>query len=118
MARLSNKVRVQEKEISNLLETSLSATETEVLPEEEVLTDSTNKHQIILFNDPHNTFDYVIECLVEVCEHGPEQAEQCTFLVHYKGKCDVKRGDLKDLEPRCKELLRRGLTAEIQDVDA
>ena len=42
-----------------------------------------------------------------------KQAEQCTVLVHYKGKCDVKRGVVKDLEPKCKELLRRGLTAEI-----
>ncbi|MAX80656.1 MAG: hypothetical protein CL843_10840 [Crocinitomicaceae bacterium] len=96
------------------------ATSTEVLPEEEVsvLTDSENKYQIILFNDEFNTFDYVIECLIEVCEHHPEQAEQCTYLVHYKGKCDVKRGALSDLEPRCKELLRRGLTAEIQDTNA
>lgn len=94
--------------------------ETEVLPEEEVdvLTNSENKHQIILFNDEYNTFDYVIECLIEVCEHAPEQAEQCTFLVHYKGKCDVKNGPLSDLEPRCKELLRRGLTAEIRERNA
>ena len=118
MAKLLTKMRAKESALRNLLETSLFATETEVLPEEEVLTDSTNKHQIILFNDEYNTFDYVIDCLIEVCEHAPEQAEQCTYLVHYKGKCDVKRGDLSDLEPRCKELLRRGLTAEIQDVDA
>jgi len=93
--------------------------EVEVAPEEEVevIEQKDNFHQIILFNDEVNTFDFVIECLIEVCEHAPEQAEQCTFLVHHKGKCEVKTGPITDLKPRCKELLRRGLTAEIQAKD-
>ncbi len=117
MVKLLSEMKIDERE-ELLQHPSFQATETEVLPEVDVLTDSANKHQIILFNDEHNTFDFVIECLIEVCEHAPEQAEQCTYLVHYKGKCDVKRGALSDLEPRCKELLRRGLTAEIQDINA
>lgn len=79
----------------------------------DVLLETENEKRIILFNDDVNTFDFVIQCLMEVCDHEPEQAEQCTVLVHYKGKCDVKRGTVNELEPRCKELLRRGLTAEI-----
>lgn len=71
------------------------------------------KHQIILHNDDVNTFDWVIESLVEICEHNAIQAEQCATIVHYKGKCDVKSGDLKDLKPRCEALLDRGLSAEI-----
>jgi len=71
------------------------------------------KHEIVLWNDDVNTFDFVIMSLMEVCDHYPEQAEQCTLLVHYKGKCAVKSGPIADLKPRCSELLRRGLSAEI-----
>ncbi len=79
----------------------------------DLLTQETNKHEIILYNDDVNTFDYVIDSLIEVCEHTPVQAEQCTVLVHYKGKCAVKTGAYKDLEPKCVKLLNLGLSAEI-----
>ncbi len=71
-------------------------------------------NQIVLFNDDVNTFDHVIDTLISVCDHEPLQAEQCAMLVHYKGKCSVKTGDYKDLEPRCTALLDAGLSAEIQ----
>ena len=58
-------------------------------------------NEIVLFNDDVNTFDHVIETLVDVCNHTFEQAEQCSILVHYKGKCTVKTGAYNDLEPRC-----------------
>ena len=82
---------------------------------EEVLTETKeNKlHEIILYNDDHNTFDHVIETLIAVCEHTPEQAEQCSLLVHYKGKCAVKTGTYKELKPRCTRLLEADLNAEI-----
>jgi ATP-dependent Clp protease adaptor protein ClpS len=73
----------------------------------------TNLNEIVLFNDEVNTFDFVIDCLIEVCDHTLEQAEQCTLLVHYKGKCTVKTGEYNDLKPRCSQLLNRGLSAEI-----
>lgn len=79
----------------------------------DILIQETPKHEIILHNDDVNTFDFVIESLINVCEHTPEQAEQCTLLVHYKGKCSVKSGEYKDLEPRCSKLLDLGLSAEI-----
>jgi len=79
----------------------------------DVLTQETPKHEIVLYNDDVNTFDFVIDSLVKVCEHTLEQAEQCTVLVHYKGKCTVKTGEYKDLEPRCSKLLQLGLSAEI-----
>ena len=60
-----------------------------------------------------NTFDFVIDSLISVCDHTLEQAEQCTILVHYKGKCTVKSGEFKDLEPRCSKLLQLGLSAEL-----
>ncbi|MAT90754.1 MAG: hypothetical protein CMC35_08670 [Flavobacteriaceae bacterium] len=72
------------------------------------------ENQIVLFNDDVNTFDYVINTLIMACDHTPEQAEQCSIIVHYKGKCTVKTGPYDDLEPRCSMLLDAGLTAEIQ----
>ena len=71
------------------------------------------QHEIILFNDDIHTFEFVIESLIDVCEHSPEQAEQCTYLVHYKGKCSVKSGEYDELKPRCTRLLNLGLSAEI-----
>ena len=70
-------------------------------------------NEIVLFNADVNTFDHVIETLVDVCNHTFEQAEQCSILVHYKGKCTVKTGAYDDLEPRCSKLLQAGLSAEI-----
>ena len=80
---------------------------------EEVKTVTGKTYEIILYNDDFNTFDFVIETLIEVCGHERTQAEQCTFLVHYKGKCSVKKGDYDSLKPICSALLNRGLTAEI-----
>ena len=76
----------------------------------------TNKgaeHQIILYNDDFNTFDHVIETLIDVCNHTPLQAEQCTLIVHYKGKCSVKSGTLIDLKVRLRKLIDAKLSAEI-----
>ena len=72
------------------------------------------KNSLILHNDEVNTFDFVIESLIEVCKHTTEQAEQCTYLVHYKGKCDVKSGSFDFLRPMRTALVDRGLNATIE----
>lgn len=74
---------------------------------------SEKQRYLILHNDEVHTFDYVIETLIKVCEMEPIQAEQCTFLVHYKGKCDVKKGDYGFLKPYRKGLIDKGLEATI-----
>jgi ATP-dependent Clp protease adaptor protein ClpS len=79
----------------------------------EVLDQEAHKYEIVLHNDDVNTFDFVIESLISVCEHTLEQAEQCALLVHYKGKCAVKTGEYDYLKPRCSKLLSLGLSAEI-----
>lgn len=71
------------------------------------------QNEIVLFNDDVNTFDHVIETLISVCDHTPEQAEQCSLIVHYNGKCTVKTGEYADLKPRCSKLLQAGLSAEL-----
>jgi ATP-dependent Clp protease adaptor protein ClpS len=72
-----------------------------------------NENQIVLYNDEVNTFDHVINTLIHACEHTPEQAEQCSLIVHYNGKCTVKTGSYDELEPRCSMLLSAGLSAEV-----
>jgi ATP-dependent Clp protease adaptor protein ClpS len=84
-------------------------------PEEEVLTDENLEWKLILFNDDVNTFDYVINCLIEICGHTTEQAEQLTLMVHYKGKAVVKTGSEEELLPMCNSLCERGLSAEMSD---
>jgi ATP-dependent Clp protease adaptor protein ClpS len=68
---------------------------------------------LILHNDDVHSFDYVISSLIEVCEMEATQAEQCTYLVHYKGKCDVKKGSFGILKPFREGLIERGLNATI-----
>ena len=72
-----------------------------------------NGYKVVLYNDDVNTFDHVIETLIRVCDHTPEQAEQCALIVHYKGKCTVKTGLIVELTPQCLQLLDAGLSAEI-----
>ncbi len=74
-----------------------------------------NTKALVLYNDDVNSFDFVIEALVKVCKHEIIQAEQCTYLVHYKGKCAVKNGSFKELKPYCEALLERGLSAVIEN---
>lgn len=68
---------------------------------------------LTLHNDDVHSFDYVIDALVDICDHGFEQATQCTFLVHYKGKCDVKKGGFATLKPLKDALIERELNATI-----
>jgi len=79
----------------------------------DVLVEDEEKRLLVLYNDEVNTFDFVIESLIDICHHTVIQAEQCTWLVHFKGKCDVKNGSYDFLEPMCTALLERGLSAEI-----
>ncbi|MGH1385861.1 ATP-dependent Clp protease adaptor ClpS [Kordia sp.] len=83
--------------------------------QEELLTleDIQKNNEIVLYNDDVNTFDHVINTLIYACDHTAEQAEQCSIIVHYKGKCTVKTGEYNDLKPRCSKLLEAGLSAEI-----
>ena len=69
---------------------------------------------LILYNDDENTFDFVIEALVEICKHDVIQAEQCTFIIHYNGQCTVKSDSFANLKPMKDALVDRGLSAVIK----
>ena len=88
---------------------TLTETLEEVLVEEAVGVNN----EIVLYNDDVNTFDHVISTLVRVCGHTPIQAEQCSLIVHFNGKCTVKTGEYDKLKVQCTRLLEAGLTAEI-----
>jgi len=86
-------------------------------PQKEIHEENEQHHKkdrfLVLHNDDYHTFDYVIDALVEICEHDMQQAEQCTLLIHYKGKCDVKKGSFSYLRPLKKALVQKELKATI-----
>jgi ATP-dependent Clp protease adaptor protein ClpS len=72
-------------------------------------------YKLVVFNDDYNTFDHVIETLMKVCGHSPEQAEQCTFIIHFKGKCTVKTGEWENLAKMRDQICDAGISAEVTD---
>ena len=72
------------------------------------------EYAIVVYNDDVNTFDHVIDVFVKYCEHDKIQAEQCAHIIHYKGKCAVKNGSVKELKPVCESLLDEQLSAKIE----
>ena len=87
-------------------------TDTEI--ESDLLTLTEDPCNLIVWNDEVNTFEWVIETLVEVCGHSYEQAEQCSYIIHYHGKYAVKKGTYDDLKPFCDAITERGINATIE----
>jgi ATP-dependent Clp protease adaptor protein ClpS len=83
---------------------------------EDILTDIESPYQLIVWNDDVNTFDWVIETLMEVCNHSYEQAEQCAYIIHFKGKYAVKEGSYDYLKPMCDAITERGISATVETV--
>jgi ATP-dependent Clp protease adaptor protein ClpS len=87
---------------------------------EEVLTmedDTDTGHGafLIVFNDDHNSFDWVIQSFEEVLDHTSEQSEQLAMIIHSKGKATVKTAALEKLRPYKDALVDRGLSAVIEE---
>ena len=93
--------------------TPLPNPEVEIIEEVAEDIESIKLWELVVFNDEVNTFDHVIETLIDVCQHSPEQAEQCTLIIHYKGQCGVKSGDFEELAPLRNEICRREISAEV-----
>ena len=87
--------------------------------QEEVLMDvmeaieTTDVMDLVVFNDDVNTFEHVINTLIRVCKHSVEQAEQCTWIIHYTGKCAVKTGTFDYLKPMREAICEAGIDARI-----
>lgn len=84
----------------------------------DILTAESAGYSLILWNDDVNTFDWVIQALVEICDMSPEQAEQCSLLVHFKGKCSVQEGSYEVLKPKRAAITDRGINATIEQLAA
>jgi len=90
-------VNTQEQELVDLLEA----------------VEITDVKDLVVFNDDFNTFDHVINTLIRVCKHTPEQAEQCTLLIHFRGKCTVRSGSYDQLNPMREAICEAGIDAKI-----
>jgi ATP-dependent Clp protease adaptor protein ClpS len=75
--------------------------------------ETTDLMDLVVFNDDINTFEHVTRTLIKVCQHTPEQAEQCTLIIHYKGKCQVKNGTFDFLRPMREAICEAGIDARI-----
>ncbi|MDP4187452.1 MAG: ATP-dependent Clp protease adaptor ClpS [Bacteroidota bacterium] len=82
--------------------------------EDEIVPEPRDLKSLVLHNDDIHTFEYVIHTLVRVCNHNLFQAEQCAYLVHFTGRCDVKKGSLELLRPIKNELINSGLIVSIE----
>ena len=82
-------------------------------PNLEANSSSGKDHTLILHNDDIHDFNYVINSLVEICDHDLVQAEQCTYLVHYRGECEIKTGKYQKLKGFYDKLIEKGLTVSI-----
>jgi ATP-dependent Clp protease adaptor protein ClpS len=91
-------------------------THTSESPDIDLLEDIASPFSLIVWNDEVNTFDWVIETLVDVCGHSTEQAEQCAMLIHFRGKYAVKAGDYDTLKPMCDAITERGINATIEEM--
>jgi len=80
----------------------------------DVLTDVESPYSLVVWNDEVNSFDWVIQTLVEVCSHSTEQAEQCAMIIHTQGKYAVKQGSYDELKPMCDAITDRGIGATIE----
>ena len=76
--------------------------------------ETTDLMDLVVFNDDVNTFEHVTKTLIKVCKHTPEQAEQCTWIIHYKGKCAVKKGAYPELRPMRDAIREEGIGAVIE----
>lgn len=89
---------------------------TELLDQTDVITETSTGYNLILWNDEVNTFEWVIETLIEICGHSTEQAEQCAMLIHHKGKYAVKTGSYEILKPQCDAINDRLINASIEEL--
>lgn len=91
-------------------------TQEEVLLEEDIdlLDELVDQKQLVVHNDEVNTFDWVIKALVEICKHSEQQAEQCSLIIHFKGKASVRSGSMDKLRPMKDGLTDRGINATIE----
>jgi ATP-dependent Clp protease adaptor protein ClpS len=91
-------------------------TSTKQWEENDVLTSVEEPCNLIVWNDEVNTFEWVIDTLMDICGHSHEQAEQCAYIIHFQGKYAVKNGSYDELKPKCDAITDRGIGATVEMV--
>ncbi len=91
-------------------------TSTKQWQDTDVLTSVEEPCNLIVWNDEVNTFEWVIDTLMEICGHSHEQAEQCAYIIHFQGKYAVKNGSYDELKPKCDAITDRGIGATVEMV--
>jgi ATP-dependent Clp protease adaptor protein ClpS len=89
-------------------------TRTDSQEDVDTLTSHEEPCSLIVWNDEVNTFEWVIETLIEICGHTHEQAEQCSYIIHFQGKYAVKQGSYDELKPMCDAITERGIGATVE----
>ena len=96
----------------------MSVTRNDIKPvsndETDLLTSSDYPCSLVVWNDEVNTFEWVIETLIDICHHTFEQAEQCAYIIHFQGKYAVKQGSYEELKPMCDAITDRGIGATVE----
>lgn len=92
----------------------MSAGQSLTAEDKEILITTVKPFQLIVWNDEVNTFEWVIETLEQICGHSHEQAEQCAYIIHFKGKYAVKEGEYDELKPKCDAITERGIGATLE----
>ncbi len=96
----------------------MAVTKNDIRTDDQQETDLLTKHEspcsLIVWNDEVNTFEWVIQTLIEVCGHTYEQAEQCSYIIHFQGKYAVKQGRYEELKPQCDAITERGINATVE----
>ena len=99
--------------MANINQMDLGKVDTDVAVDTIEAVDTVDLKDLTIFNDDVNTFEHVIQTLIKVCKHSPEQAEQCTWIIHHKGKCSVKKGAFEELKPMREAICDAGIDARI-----
>src|ERR1700704_3684334 len=96
----------------------MASTRSDIKPviteETDLLTSADYPCSLIVWNDEVNTFEWVIETLIDICHHTYEQAEQCAYIIHFQGKYAVKQGSYEELKPMCDAITDRGIGATVE----
>jgi ATP-dependent Clp protease adaptor protein ClpS len=100
------------------MQTMLNNPRTIELADNDTITLTENPCNLIVWNDEVNTFEWVIETLMEICGHSSEQAEQCAMLIHTQGKYAVKNGSYEELKPMCDAITERSIGATIEVISS
>lgn len=73
-------------------------------------------YQVVIFNDEVNTFDHVVECLVEIFTHSTGMASKLAWEAHNNGKAIAQVEAKTEAVKHKQQLVSYGITAEVEPI--